>query len=62
MDKGLLEEAAKRAGVELTAAMLEQTICYVDLLREANRKMNPSRDSILKTAGGPRPISLKEFI
>ena len=40
MDKGLLEEAAKRAGVELTAAMLEQTICYVDLLREANRKMN----------------------
>ena len=40
MDKGLLEEAAKRAGVGLTAAMLEQTICYVDLLREANRKMN----------------------
>lgn len=40
MDKALLELAAQRAGVELTAAMLEQTARYVDLLREANRKMN----------------------
>lgn len=40
MNRSLIEEAAQRAGIVLTADMLDQVILYADLLKEANRKIN----------------------
>ncbi len=40
MDRILLGEAAQRAGLVLTAAMLDQAVRYTQLLKEANRTMN----------------------